>query len=282
MHVSRPALLIHGGAGSRSQSHRTVRIRQRLRTVCEQAYEVLEERTALETVVFAVRQLEDDPLFNAGTGSVLQRDGKARMSAAVMDGSRQRFAAVINIERVKNPILVARALFNERETVLAAAGALRFARAKGCGPWDPVTDERRHQWRKAVRTSHGTVGAVAVDRHGRLAAATSSGGRPLVMPGRVSDSGMPVGNYANKHAALSCTGVGEDIMDEALAVRIAQRVLDGRPLRQAMSQTLRELARRKRLVAVIGVDCAGHLVWGATLPALFAVGRTGRRVVESF
>jgi len=71
-------------------------------------------------------------------------------------------------------------------------------------------------------------------------------------------------------------------MDEALAVRIAQRVLDGRPLRQAVSQTIRELARRKRLAAVIGVDRAGHLVWGGTLPVLFAVGRTGRRVVESF
>jgi len=259
-----------------------VRIRRHLRRISEETFRFLQEHSALASVVFAVQRLEDDPLFNAGTGSVLQRDGRARMSASVMDGATLQFAGVLNIERVRNPILVARALLPKPETVLVGAGALRFARAAGFAPWDPVTPQRRRQWRQALESSHGTVGAVALDREGRLAAATSTGGRAMVRPGRVSDSGMPVGNYANELAAVSCTGHGEAIMQEALAPRIAQRVLDGGSLRAAFAVTFGELKRRAREVAAIGVDRAGRLVWATNVPILYAAGRTAARRLETF
>ena len=273
---------------------------------------MLRQGNALEMVVLAVQRLEDDPLFNAGTGSVLQRDGMARMSAAVMDGSRLRCAGVLNIQRVKNPVLVAQTLLDRSDgRVLAGPEAVRYARSLGHRPWNPVTPERLRQWSHALRLaagrlsrlkaerslsvtpqgvgwraqrvlSHGTVGAVALDGEGRLAAATSSGGRSMAWPGRVSDSGLPVGNYANTRVAISCTGHGEDIIDEGLAVRIAQRMIDGASLSHAFRRTFRELTQRARQAAAIGVDSTGRLTWASTVPALYALGRTAGRFVEAF
>lgn len=278
----RPALFIHGGAGTHGTVEHREQVRRSLRKIGKEAFQFLQTHSALESVVFVVQQLEDDPLFNAGTGSVLQRDGVARMSASVMDGATLRFAGVLNLERVKNPVLVAQALLSERETVLAGSGAQRFARSRGFGPWNPVTPSRRRQWRQAQAASPETVGAVALDREGQLAAATSTGGRAMVSPGRVSDSGMPVGNYAHARAAIACTGNGEEIMHEALAARLAQQVLDGISLHAAFAATFRELRRRAREVAAIGLDQAGRLVWATTVPVLYAAGFTVARRVETF
>jgi L-asparaginase len=124
------------------------RIRAHVRDMAHEAFRYLQTHSALETVVQAVRWLEDDPLFNAGTGSSLQEDGCCRMSASVMDGASLRFAAVLNIERVRNPVLVAHASLTERDRVLAGKGAIRFARSRGLGSWDPVTPQRRRQWQR--------------------------------------------------------------------------------------------------------------------------------------
>ena len=279
-----PVLVIHGGTGRRPDGKRLARLRRSLRAVAEEAYAHLRAHSALESVVFAVQRLEDDPLFNAGTGSVLQRDGTVRMSASVMDGARQRFAAVLNIERVRYPIAVAHALLDEDDRVLAGTGATRFARSHGIPPWDPVTALRRRQWERRLRdpSSRGTVGAVALDRAGRLAAATSTGGKGCERVGRVSDSGLPAGNYANRQAAISCTGLGEDIMDEGLAVRIAQQVSDGSSLARACTRTFRELSARRRYAGAIALDQRGRWVWATTLPTIFAVAQTAARRVESF
>lgn len=275
MRVS-PVLVIHGGAGHLPPRARIGQIRQRLRAISERAFEHLQHHSALEAAVFAVQRLEDDPFFNAGTGSALQQDKVARMSASVMDGSRLRFGAVVNIERVKNPVLVARALLEERDRILAGQQATRFARARGIPAWNPVTPARLQQWRTRRRGRHGTVGAVALDARGRLAAATSTGGKGFETPGRVSDSGLPVGNYANADVAISCTGIGEDIADEALAVRIAQRIMDGRSLQQAFAKAFRELRRHRRRAGAIGLDRDGRFAWATTTPVLFAVARTPR------
>jgi len=279
-----PVLVIHGGTGLKTHDKRLGPIRRNLRAICEEAYEYLETHTALETVVFAVRRLEDDPLFNAGTGSVLQEDGRARMSASVMDGATMRFASVLNIEQVQNPVVIADALLDEKDRVLAGAGATRFARSKGFPVWNPVTAIRRKEWEQRWReqATHGTVGAVALDGGGHLAAATSTGGKGFARVGRSSDSGMPSGNYANAHAAVSCTGIGEEILEEGLAVRIAQRVQDGVPLKKTFTVTFSELTARRRRAGAIALDQHGQFVWSTTLPILVATARTAARWAESF
>jgi len=273
---------LHGGTGDRPTAARCERIRRHLCRILDRTYRYALTHSALDTVVYGACLLEDDPLFNAGTGSALQRDGAARMSASVMDGTPRRFAGVCNIERVRHPIQVAAALLNQPEHVLAGSHASRFARTLGMTPWDPVTAARRRQWAHRLRGAHGTIGVVALDRDGRLAAGTSTGGRGFERPGRVSDSGMPAGNYATDAVAISATGRGEDIVDEGLAVRIAQQVADGRSVAEAVRRTVRELRQRTRQAGLIALDRAGRWTWATTLPALFAVARSPQGVSENF
>ena len=279
-----PTLVIHGGTGSKPERTRLARIRASLRAIGAAAAEFLRSHSALETVVYAVRLLEDDPEFNAGTGSALQQDGRARMTASVMDGPRRRFAAVLNIERVRHPVDVASALLEEEDRILAGIGALRFARSRGMRSWDPITPIRRRDWQRRLRdhVSPGTVGAIALDRTGALAAATSTGGKGFERVDRVSDSGLPAGTYATPDAAIACTGIGEDIVDEALAARLAQGVADGATLVSAFARTFPGLRRRRRRLGAIGLDRRGRLAWATTLPVLFELAHTpaGRR--ESF
>lgn len=225
--------------------------------------------SALEMAVEAVRLLEDDPRFNAGTGSKLQTDGVARMSAALMDGSLRRFSGVINIERVQNPILVAWKLQSEKFTVLGGKPATVWAREHGFGDYDPVIPARQLD-------KSGTVGACALDEEGRLAAATSTGGRGKETVGRVSDSATVAGNYADARGAVSCTGLGEEIVDEALAARL---VCGGMERFECVFEDCRV---RDRHFGAIGVDaegryyrgeCQGLLFWAAMLegrPVSFA------------
>lgn len=278
----KPVLVIHGGTGHPGAQRRLASIRESLHAICAVAYRVLQADSALGAVVSAVQQLEDDPLFNAGTGSTLQRDGHVRMSASVMDGQARRFAGVLNIERVRYPVLVARALLARDDRVLAGAEATRFARSLGHPPWNPSTAERLRQWRARRVHGHGTVGAIALDCAGRLAAATSTGGKGFELPGRVSDSGLPVGNYADARVAVSCTGLGEDIVDEGVALRVAQQVADGRSLNRALHGICRELVERQRWLGAIGVDRDGRWVWDTTAPLLVAVAQTPARRVDSF
>ena len=283
--MAHPVLVLHGGTGFRTEQKRVGPLRRNLRAISARAYEHLKTHNALETVSFAVRLLEDDPLFNAGTGSSLQADGRARMSASIMDGRTLRFAAVLNIERVRHPVLVADALLDEEDRVLAGPGATRYARSKRLGSWNPVTALRRRQWQQRRReqtTGYGTVGALALDADGALAAATSTGGKGFERAGRVSDSGMPVGNYANAEVAVSCTGVGEDIVDEALAARLAQRATDGAPLKKAWAVTFGETTVRRRQVGAVGLDRHGQWAWSTTAPLLAAVARTAARWAESY
>jgi len=276
-----PVLVLHGGTGPTPSHQRLQQIRRHLIRICDAAYSTLDNSSAVKTVVLAVQLLENDPLFNAGTGAMLQQDGKARLTASIMDGAKRRFAAVLNLERAKNPILVAQALLDQPDRLLAGHGATAFARSLGFPSWNPVTPSRWRQWQRHRQESHSTVGAVALDRSGRLAAATSTGGKGFERPGRVSDSGLPAGNYATEEVAIACTGIGEDIIDEGLAIRIAQRVLDGNSLKRASALTIRELTRANRKAGLIGLDKYGHIVWITNLPMLFAVAKTPRRQLIS-
>ncbi len=263
--MNRTALIIHGGAGAREGMHTGMADYGRsLERILPAAWDVLQGADAREAVLHAVRLLEDDPLFNAGLGSRLQRDGVARMSAALMDGAGGRFSGVINIERVRHPIDVAAALGSERHRVLAGEHATRFARSLGIPDFDPVTPHRLAEHQRHLAGETGTVGAVAVDRHGRIWAATSTGGVGFETPGRVSDSATVAGTYADTCVGVSCTGIGEHIVDHGAATRIAVRVADGLALEAAIGLTMAEADQRGLEYGLIALDKAGMARAGST------------------
>ena len=274
--MTQPVLIIHGGAGgSFKDFRRPMRIRRKIQRILRTSYKKLLATNALEAVTCAVKLLEDDPEFNAGTGSQLQRDGRARLSASIMDGSRQRFAGVINIEKIKNPILVAHALLCEKDRVLNGAGAFRFAKKSGLKAVDPRTKKSIRRWKQWKEAGYDTVGACALDRFGNLASATSTGGRGFERPGRVSDSGMPVANYADERSAISATGIGEEIIDEGLAIKIATRVRDGLSLSRAFQKTFDEIRTRGRRIGAIGLDSKGNVFHATTTEILLYGWRGG-------
>jgi L-asparaginase len=255
-------VIIHGGFFSESsKSHETnLAKRDSLQRIVKEAYQYLSGHTALETVVYAVSMLEDDPLFNAGTGSQIQGDGKIRMSAALMDGETQKMSGVINIEEVKNPVFVAERLMKFDDRVLGGEGATAFARQQGFGKYTVETPQRRAEYKAKLEASRlGTVGCVALDKLGKLAVATSTGGKGFEIPGRISDSATVAGNYANAQCAVSMTGVGEDIVSNATAVKIVTRVTDGMPIREAFAKTFEELLPYDGFAGAIAIDSQGNM-----------------------
>jgi len=263
-------LIIHGGFFSESQTNQEIKKakQEALAEIAKLSYDYLRAHTAVETVVYAVSLLEDSPLFNAGTGSQIQSDGKIRLTASLMDGVSLRFSGVINVEEVKNPIRVAEKLLSYDDRVLSGKGAQDFARQSGFGYYNPETAQRREEYEKKLSDSIrlGTVGCVALDIFGNLAAATSTGGKGFEIPGRVSDSATTAGNYANAHAAISCTGVGEDIVSGALASTIVTRVTDGMPLVLATEKTFNELKAFNGFAGIIGISAAGEMYHSDTYP----------------
>lgn len=255
-------LIIHGGFFSESSTNNEVKIAKQnaLKSVVEKSIAFLENNTALETVVYAVSLLEDDELFNAGIGSQIQSDGKIRMSASIMDGRSKKFSGVINIEDVKNPICVAEKLIEEDDRVLSGDGALNYARKNGFQYFNPEIAQRRKEFEKRLSSKAlGTVGCVALDKDGNLAAATSTGGKGFEIPCRVSDSATTAGNFANTHCGVSCTGVGEDIVSVSLASTIVSRVSDGMDVKKACEKTFQELKEFAGFAGAIGIDSNGNV-----------------------
>ncbi|MBA3454799.1 MAG: isoaspartyl peptidase/L-asparaginase [Deltaproteobacteria bacterium] len=249
-------ILVHGGAGTVAPD-RHDRLRAGVRAAAAAGHAILAAGGyALDAVVASVRILEDDPEFNAGTGSALTRDGSVETEACVMDGTTHRIGAVAAVPDLANPIAVALAVLEAGEhVILAGPAALRFAAELGISPAPQgalITDRMRDRLAEAaaheatasapVDRSGGTVGAVARDRHGNLAAATSTGGIVYKRSGRVGDSPIPgAGTWADRTAAISATGDGEAILRVALSRGVAARVAAGMPLREAAIASLREL-----------------------------------------
>ena len=259
METAQATLIIHGGAGAREGSHaRFEEYATHLTTIIEQSYPVLVNTGARAAVLHAIRLLEDDPIFNAGTGSRLQQDGQVRMSAALMDSDQQVFSGVVNIESVQHPIDIAEMLAAERHCVLAAEQATQYAHRQGIPVYDPITEHRQNEYIARVAGDKGTVGAVALDQTGVICAATSTGGVGFERPGRVSDSPTVAGNYAAQQAGVSCTGIGEQIVNHGTAVRIVTRVEDGLDLSTAVSKTIAEANTKNYKYGVISVDQYGN------------------------
>ncbi len=264
-------LLIHGGFFSEfSQSNETKVAKQNaMERIAKVSFEYLKTHSAIETVVFAVEQLENDSLFNAGIGSQIQNDGVIRMSASLMDGTSKKFSGVINIQEVKNPIRVAENLIKVDDRVLGGEGANAYAKSIGVETFSTEIPERRAEYEAKLAASRlGTVGCVALDNEGKLAAATSTGGKGFEIPGRISDSATVAGNFANDDCAVSCTGVGEDIVSAAVASSIATRVTDGFTIDKAFDKTFSELAKFDGFAGAIGLDKYGNMFWQETHPKI--------------
>lgn len=263
-------LIIHGGFFSESLTNQEIKKakQEALEQIAKLGYKYLQSHTAVETAVYTVSLLEDSELFNAGTGSQIQSDGKIRLSASLMDGKTMRFSGVINVEEVKNPICIAEKLLSYDDRVLSGRGAQNFARENGFGYYNPETPQRRKEYEQKLSDSIrlGTVGCVALDVLGNIAAATSTGGKGFEIPGRVSDSATTAGNYANAFAGISCTGVGEDIVSGAVASNIVTRVTDGMVLAQATNKTLGELKPFDGFAGVIGISANGEIYHADTHP----------------
>lgn len=295
--IVKPKLIIHGGAGSSLKGKGGLEaVRKSLHDIVSEVYQLLlEGKSATEAVIRGCQLLEDNPRFNAGTGSVLQSDGQIRMSASLMDGEKQRFSGVINVSRVQNPINLAQKLQEEDDRVLSDYGSAELLRELNIPIYDPLTDLRLHEWieeRKEnftkkmagvvaeTQAGRGTIGVVALDTQGRISAGTSTGGKGLERIGRVSDSAMPAGNYANAYAGVSCTGIGEDIIDECLAAKVVIRTGDGLSLSEAMRKSIAEALENKRDLGAISLDRSGNIVWGKTSEVLLAAYHDGKNIAD--
>ncbi|WP_131537506.1 isoaspartyl peptidase/L-asparaginase [Pedobacter nototheniae] len=256
-------LIIHGGFFSESSTNQETKKAKQdaLSQIVTLGHEYLKTHTALETVVYTVSLLEDNQLFNAGIGSQIQSDGKVRLSAALMDGKTEKFSGVINVEDVKNPIKIAKDLLAYDDRVLSGDGAQNFARDNGFEYFNPIIEQRQAEYEAKLnqQNNKGTVGCVALDADGNLAAATSTGGKGFEIPCRVSDSATVAGNYVNQYAGISCTGVGEDIVSGALAAKIVTRVTDGFSLKDACDKSFVELKAFDGFAGVIGISSTGEI-----------------------
>lgn len=264
-------IIIHGGFFSESsQSLETKKAKQvALENIIKKSYDYLSHHTALESVVYAVSLLEDDELFNAGIGSMIQSDGKIRMSASLMDGVSKKMSGVINIEEVKNPILVAQILQQEQDRILAGEGATNYARKNGFEKYSTETPKRREEYEAKLKSlGLGTVGCVALDKFGNMAAATSTGGKGFELIGRVSDSATVAGNYANEYCGVSLTGVGEDIVSGAMAAKIVTRVTDGMDLQTAVEKTFEEIKPFDGFAGAICIDKFGNMAHRDSHPSM--------------
>jgi len=258
---AQPAVIVHGGAGPiRDDS-----LPQRLdgcKAAALAAWEiVVRAGSALDAAEAAVMTLEDNPLFNAGTGSTLNQIGKVEMDAAIMDGDSLRAGAVAAVQGIKNPIKLARRVMEDgRHIILVGEGALKFAREidfPECSPESLIIQHERKRWTE----KHGTVGCVVLDGEGKIAVATSTGGIFDKLPGRIGDSPLPgCGTYANDRGGVSCTGLGEAIIRVVLGKTAVDFLSEGIDPNEAARKSLALLAAKTGAQAgLILIDCHGRI-----------------------
>lgn len=240
-----PSIIVHGGAGPIRDDSLSARL-EGCKAAALAGWKILDQGgSATDAAETAVVVLEDNPLFNAGTGSTLNRRGQVEMDAAIMEGQSLRAGSVAAVSGIKNPIKLARRIMEDgRHVMLAGDGALLFARQIGfpeCPAESLIVDHRKKTW----RDKHGTVGCVAVDSHGGLAVATSTGGIFDKLPGRVGDSPLiGCGTYADGYGAASCTGDGEAIIRVVLAKSAVDLLKAGADPQTAVEETVALLAAR--------------------------------------
>ena len=300
--MSQITIVVHGGAGTILQKEMTpekeTAYRDGLRAALQAGYTLLSKgKSALDAVCAAVVSLEDNILFNAGKGSVFAKDGSQEMDAAIMDGKTLDAGAVAAVKRVRNPIELARAIMTSSPHVLLhGKGALEFAKSKGL-TIEPdayfFSEFRRKQWEQLresgkIALDHGvqvkdkkfgTVGAVALDKDGNIAAATSTGGMTNKEFGRIGDSPIiGAGTYANNNScAISCTGHGEPFIRAVTAYDVSCLMeYKGLSLKDAMHLVVHDkLLKLEGEGGMIGVDAKGNTAMVFNSDGMYRGTKTG-------
>jgi L-asparaginase / beta-aspartyl-peptidase len=272
--VPRCALIVHGGAGSSSPANERAPRKAAILAAVEAGAAILRAGgSALDAVIASVVVLENHPLFNAGYGSTLNADGEVEMDASVMiaDGSVARAGAVAAVRGVRNPVQLARAVMDHTPHVLMTGrGAERLAHRHGievCGPEELIPPrarerylERRRRAKEGSDAKHGTVGAAALDVHGQLAAATSTGGVPGKLAGRIGDSAIiGAGTFANRIAAASATGHGEAIIRASLCRETVEAIEKSALTRVARGKIAELIAPQGSEAGIVLVDRRGRI-----------------------
>jgi beta-aspartyl-peptidase (threonine type) len=285
------ALAIHGGAGVIARSE-TSREHPVLAEALDAGYEILKRGgSSLDAVCAAVVVLEDSPYFNAGHGAAYNTEERHELDASIMDGRKLRAGAVAAVARIKNPVLAARAVMERTPHVmLAGPAADRFAKKQGLKivPQSYFhTESRLAALRKGMKRYHGPVGAVARDKNGNLAAATSTGGYTGKMPGRVGDSPIiGAGTWADNDAcAVSGTGDGELFIRSCLAFHVASRMQHLRePLQRAATYALRQVKRLGGDGGLVAIDRRGNIAMPYNSAGMYrgAISTTGRKTLATF
>jgi beta-aspartyl-peptidase (threonine type) len=276
-------LAIHGGAGVLEKGDLTpekeAAYRAGLAAALEAGAKVLRSKgTSLDAVEAAVRVLEDNPLFNAGKGAVFTAEGRNELDASIMDGATRNAGAVAGVTRTRNPVSLARAVMEKsKHVMLTGAGADAFSVEKGLEQVDPSyfrTDERWQQYQDWLKDpnamlrdrthAYGTVGAVALDQSGHLAAATSTGGLTGKRWGRVGDSPIiGAGTYAeDKACAVSATGTGEFFIRSSAARQVRDRMVwNHESVQAAADSTIKDIGGIGGDGALLAMDTHGHVAF---------------------
>ena len=258
----KPAIIIHGGLRIR-KPERIESDKERYRDLREAlitGYETLLKNSSLEAVLEAVVYMEDSPNFNAGKGSYLNLKGEIEMDAAIMDGRNLKFGAVASVKNCVNPVKLAKYIMeNTKHSLICGRGAEEIAKRAGLyGEVKPTNKSieiynallKKYSETREIHTSiKGTVGAVAVDSKGNIAAATSTGGLCLKLPGRIGDTPLPgCGTYAdNRGGACSGTGIGEAAIRHCTAKTVVDKMRNGLSAMEACDKTIKELYKLTKL-----------------------------------
>jgi beta-aspartyl-peptidase (threonine type) len=291
-------IAVHGGAGIWNISiNKAYKIAKVLKKALINGGEILDSGgSALDAVETAVRIIESSGELNAGLGSCLNMAGQVEMDAGIMDGFTLKGGAVACIKDIEHPISAARKVMELTDHVLLSGDyATQFALSVGIEPAkNLITPSKIRKYKQLIKelekqnsknlnvyknirhslkiTNNGeTVGAVALDSNGRLAAATSTGGMWLKLPGRIGDTPiLGAGTYANKYAAVSATGVGEHIIRVGLALKICDLVEKGIPLQQATNEMIKKITQiaGENTAGVIVIDHHGNYAFNYNTPGM--------------
>lgn len=276
------AIAVHGGAGTMNRNAPPARLqsyRDAMTRALTKGKTMLDRgATALDVCEAVIRSMEDNPMFNAGVGAVFNEQGEHELDASIMDGSTMQCGAVAGVRTIKNPISLARKVMTEtRHVLLAGDGAEKFAESVGVELVENKhfdTESRRRSLERLLierqrtgslvpkdrRNDYGTVGCVVLDRAGRLAAATSTGGMTAKKWGRVGDTPiLGAGNYADGYAAISCTGTGEEFIRHAVARSVTARMAyGGQTLAEASGALIHDVLAKDD-GGLIAVDRHGNI-----------------------